>query len=63
MDAFHRILGGQSLIRRELQIAGAFVLVWFAMDLVPVDRLAVGQVPLNGPTFFFSPESSFARSG
>jgi hypothetical protein len=34
MDAFHRILSGQSLTRRELQIAGAFVLMWFAMDLV-----------------------------
>lgn len=34
MDALHRILSGGPKRRAELIAAGAFVAVWFAMDLV-----------------------------
>lgn len=34
MDALHRMLTGQTLSRREIQIAGIFILVWFGMDVV-----------------------------
>jgi hypothetical protein len=34
MDFLHRILSGQTLTRRELHIAGWFVVAWFILDLV-----------------------------
>jgi hypothetical protein len=34
MDILHRILAGQTLSRRELTIAGFFVLFWFLIDFV-----------------------------
>lgn len=33
-DAFHRVLTGNTLSRRQLIGAGVFVLVWFAMDVI-----------------------------
>lgn len=33
-DAFHRMLTGNTLTRGQLIGAGAFVLFWFAMDVI-----------------------------
>lgn len=32
MDALHRIVSGAPITPRELRLAGAFALAWFAMD-------------------------------
>ena len=34
MDALHRIATGQALTPAQLRLGGAFVLGWFAMDVV-----------------------------
>jgi hypothetical protein len=33
-DAFHRILTGQALTQRQLQIGGVVVLFWIAIDII-----------------------------
>lgn len=44
MDALHRIATGQALTPAQLRLGGAFVLIWFLMDVVQFIDMVSGWV-------------------
>jgi hypothetical protein len=42
MEAFHRILSGQALTKRQLTWCGRVVLVWMTMDVIQFADMVVG---------------------
>lgn len=41
-DALHRITSGQTLTPRQLKLAGAFAILWFAMDVIQFADMVAG---------------------